>query len=154
MRTSILLLAVLATGGLGHGQALTSPAGSEWSHVEALTAGTYIHVLAKRHNLKCSVKKVDEDGLVCLKGSAEVSLPRVEILQVQIISRGKSAALAAGIGVGAGFAVDVALSKGVFDGGKIKGGVAVASGALGGLIVAPLGYFGGWIRHTVYTAAP
>jgi hypothetical protein len=83
-----------------------------------------------------------------------VSLPRVEILQVQIISRGKSAALAAGIGVGAGFAVDVALSKGVFDGGKIKGGVAVASGALGGLIVAPLGYFGGWIRHTVYTAAP
>jgi hypothetical protein len=154
MRTPIFSLILLAVGVSCHGQAPTVPAGSEWSHVEALSAGTSIHVSATHQALNCRVKHADDASLVCLKGSTEVNLPRAEVLRVQIVSRGKSAALAAGIGVGAGFAVDAAISKGVLDGGKIKGGVAVASGAVGGLILAPFGYFGGWVRHTIYTATP
>ncbi len=136
------------------GQSTPSPsAGPSWGRVQALSAGTSLHVQA-RSKLNCRLQSVDADSLVCRKGSRTVILPRTEIVKIQVVKRGVSTVLAAGIGAGAGFAIDEGLSVPIFKGGHVKGSVAVAATGIGAAVLAPIGYFGGWIRETVYVAAP
>jgi hypothetical protein len=156
MRNLLAAITFLGFGLSAVGQSNSAPpAGSDWSHVQAITPGTKIQLLAKSGKSDCRLQGVDSDGLTCSTGTGRSAVfARPDIWKIEIVHRGRSAALAGGIGVGLGFGIDVALSKGVFQGGKVKGNVAVASGAAGGLVLAPLGYFGGWIRETVYTAPP
>lgn len=147
-----MVLVVLGCGSSLIGQSTSTPsAGPAWGRVQALSAGTSLHVQA-RSTLNCRLQSADADSLVCKKGSQTVILPRGEIVKIQIVRRGVSAVLAAGIGAGAGFAIDEGLSAPIFKGGHVKGSVAVAATAVGAAVLAPVGYFGGWIRETTYVA--
>ncbi len=154
MRILSIAIVVLGCGSTLLGQSTTTPsAGPAWGRVQALSTGTSLHVQA-RSKLNCRLQSVDVDSLTCRKGSRTVIFPRAEIVKIQVVKRGVSAVLGAGIGAGAGFAIDEGLSVPIFKGGHVKGSVAVAATGIGAAVLAPAGYFGGWIRETVYTAAP
>jgi len=136
-----------------HGQSTAAPQRG-WSAVQALTPGTKIHVVAKAGAMDCVLDRVDSDALVCRRGheKTETAFSLAEIKKIQIMQRGTSAVLAGGIGAGVGIGTAMAVSKGIGFGGGMKASVAVASVGLGAVVFAPIGYFSGMIRHTVYNA--
>lgn len=148
-----LLAAVLASPLLVAAQqpaAQHAPEGSSWQHVQALPVGTTLHIKARGHNLSCSLKSVDADSLTCTR-SKDVTLPRADILSIQVPHRARSTAIGAGIGAGIGLGVGAAISS------SLSFGPTKAKGAgVGAAIFTPVGLAIGaatdFTRSTVYQA--
>ncbi len=130
----------------------TSPAGSNWQHVQALPFGTKIYVTTQVRvsALECTLTAVDADSLACTHGRSTV-FQRSEIKAVKLPHRGRSTAILGGVGAGLGIAVvkGVASAWGFRN---AKGPVYAGGAGIGAVLFGPLGYLSDVSRSTVYTA--
>ena len=124
---------------------------SNWQRVQALAPGTGVLLKTTRRQLKCKIQAVDAESITCAPGG-NAMFQRTEVTSVKISHRGRSAAIAAGIGAGA---VSILGAAGTdrctsFCVGPSRGEIALA-GALGGAIIgAPIGYFADFGKSTIY----
>jgi hypothetical protein len=142
-------------------QPASPPAGSNWQHVQALPVGASINVKARKSHPGCKLKSVDADSLTCTHGK-DLVFQRTDILSVKIPRRGRSTLIAAGIGIGVGAIAGAASGSSCTSAQKnsflgcfsivSRGDLALAGGAVGGVIGSPIGYFTDFAKSTVYTA--
>ena len=131
-------------------QPVQPPAGSNWSHVEALPAGTNIYVTTRSGTMKCSLAAVDADSLTCTHGKSTV-FERSKVMAVKLPHRGLSTAILGEAGAGLG----VAVVKGVASSWKLsgaKGSIYAGGAGIGAVVFGPIGYFTDFARSTVYRA--
>ena len=128
--------------------AQAAPEGSNWQHIQALPAGTTVHVKARTASASCALKAVDADSLTCMRGK-DITFQRTEIRSIRISRRTRSTLVGTAIGVGVGVAVGAALSQSLWT--KKSKGIPV-----GVAIFTPIGLAIGaatdFTRETVYRA--
>lgn len=135
---------------------------SDWQLVQALPAGTSIHVNAGRRHQSCRVQKVDAESLTCAEGGSPV-YSRAEITSIKLTHRGRSTLVAALAGGGIGAAVAAGLLAhdphcqpsqfGCLNGLVGTGPVVGAFSAVGAVVGAPIGYLTDFTGSTVYKAS-
>lgn len=155
MRLALPLLLLFSSSGFAQQTPPSAPAGSNWSHVQALPPNTYLHVNAHKRHAICFLTAVREDGLSCSKdtgvGHKELSFTRDEIATIKLARRGRSAVLGATILGGAG-----AIAGGI-QGTRsnyfaVKGAWAMIYTFSGAFAGAPIGYLTDFSASTVYRA--
>lgn len=127
--------------------------GSNWQRVQALPSGTSVRLKTVKRQLNCKIKAVDAESITCLPGGSAM-FQRTEVTSVKISRRGRSSAIAAGVGGGAGLILGAAGTDrcSSFCVGPTRGEATLA-GALGGAIIgAPIGYFANFGGSTIYKA--
>jgi hypothetical protein len=142
-------------------QPASPPAGSNWQHVQALPIGASLQVQARKSHANCTLKSVDADSLTCTH-KKDLVFQRTDILSVKIPHRGRSTLIAAGIGIGALAIAGAASGSSCTAAQKnsflgcfnlfSRGDLALAGGAVGGVIGSPIGYFTDFAKSTVYQA--
>jgi hypothetical protein len=152
----IALPLVIATTLVASGQQPAAPpAGSNWEHVRALPANTYVHVNARTRHAICYLAAVDADSLSCSKdtgvGHTQLSFQRGEITSIKLARRGRSAVLGGAILGGAG-AVAGAVQATQSHYFAVKGAWAMIFGFSGAFAGAPIGYLTDFSASTVYRA--
>jgi hypothetical protein len=131
------------------------PAGSNWQHVMALPINTDVHVAARKSHTLCTLKRVDDDSLICERdtgvGSKELTFKRDEIKTIKLARRGRSAVIGAGIGVGVGATAGAIYARGnhYF---AVRGAFAMIYALAGAFAGAPTGYLTDFTASTVYRA--
>ena len=148
MRPSNLVLsAALVLCAPVHAQ--TVPEGSNWQRVQALPAGTTVHVKANNTSTSCTLKAVDADSLTCTRVK-DLTFQRAEIRSIRISHRVRSTLIGAGVGAGVGVVVGIGVNASLGGFGTRK---TRAAGA-GAAIFTPLGLIIGastdFSRDTVY----
>jgi len=137
-------------------QSATIAAG--WAAVEAMNAGTNVHVIGKSHSTVCKVAKVDDSSLTCMGvGAAQGEVfQKADIKRIKLPRHGASTltGMAIGIGVGAGVGAGIGAGQGNGTIGITKGqatGIFVAIGAIVfGLIGAAVGALTDFMGTTIY----
>jgi hypothetical protein len=120
--------------------------GSNWSRVQALPAGTTLHLNGKPHT-KCVFVGADADSITCSKSgkTKSVTYPRAGITSIKLNHQGRSALVGLGIGAGAGaiigFAEGTHNQDGFFGPNFLRGALTAVGGALGAVVGTPIGYF-------------
>ena len=131
------------------------PAGSNWEHVQALPANTYVHVNARSRHAVCYLSAVDAESLSCSKdtgvGHKQISFQREEITSIKLARRGRSAVLGGAILAGAG-AVAGAVQSTQSHYFAVKGAWAMIYAFSGAFAGAPIGYLTDFSASTVYRA--
>jgi hypothetical protein len=161
MRNFVFAIALLSTLSSAAQQPTQPRAGSNWQHVQVLPVGASISVKSRTSHQNCILKSVDADTLTCTHGK-DIVFQRPDIRSITIPRRGRSTLIATGIGIGAGAILGAATANpctaaemhqflGCFLS-TSRGDMALAVGAVGGVIAAPIGYFTNFARSTVYKA--
>jgi hypothetical protein len=124
-------------------QPTPAPAGSNWSRIQALPAGTSLHLNGKPHTT-CIFASATDDSITCTKDHKPINYPRASITTIKLAHRGRSALVGLGIGAGTGTIIGFAGTAGDKD--KIAGNAARAAvtaigAVLGGVIGTTVGYF-------------
>ena len=141
----ILPLALLGSAVVSS-TAQTPRARSTWQSVQALPAGTKIHVNTHSVHMVCDLKSVEGDGLTCNNGR-DLVFQRPEVKSIKLVARDRSLPIGAAIGAGFGVGVGVAACHK-----KGYGGVCATIGIPVGAIGALVGYFTDFTASTVYKA--
>ncbi len=157
MKNMVVALALCALASLSAppaGLAQNQPAGSNWDRVQALPVGTALYVTSQKSTHHCTLQSVTADTLSCTQKKPG-TYPRADIQTIKLTRKGASTAVAAGIGIGVGAgvgaAVDAGLSNTLLGGKKAKS--ALIGAALGGILIAPIGFATDFMRGpTVYRA--
>lgn len=157
MRNFLVVTVLLLTGSSAQGQQHSQAPlpGSNWERVRALPANSMVYVDASSHHGRCSLEAVDAESLTCTSGKKDSVVQRADIKSIKLSHRGRSTALAAGVGAGIGAILGAAGTSSGNGGGfiVINRGAVAAVGAVGGaLIGAPIGYFTDLNRSTIYRA--
>jgi hypothetical protein len=128
------------------------PAGSNWQHVQALPAGTSIHVNTKTGKQLCNLKSATDDTLTCTHGK-DLVFQRSEIKSIKLTKHSRSSATGAAIGGGAGIAiVEAAWNNHWSFNGINRGSVAAFAGVPLAVAGGFVGYFTDFTASTVYKA--
>jgi hypothetical protein len=135
--------------------AAAQQANSGWSAVEALNAGTTVHVIGRSHSTVCKVAKVDDASLTCMSvgPNAGQAFQKADIKKIKIPHHGRSTltGLALGGGAGAGIGAGVGTSLGTTGNGIVTTGeFAGAGAAFFGLIGALIGGLTDFTATTIY----
>ena len=153
---SISLPVLIAANLAASAQQPTPPsAGSDWAHVQALPAQTYVHINARTRHAICYLTAVEADSLSCRKdtgvGHKELSFQRSEITSIKLARRGRSAILGAAILGGAGAIVGgVQATRSNYY--AVKGAWSMIYGFSGIFAGAPIGYLTDFSASTIYRA--
>jgi hypothetical protein len=142
MPTRVVALLLLAASSLAAQSA-------DWAVVKSLIPGTQVRLEAP-HRLSGQIRSVSDDALVLRSGGREETVPRTQVVRLDVKKRGhhkRNALIGAlvGAGVGAGIAAKSASCSG-FDciGSRaVEVGAPVGLGALGAVIGAVIPS-GGW----------
>lgn len=136
-------------------QATTSPMG--WAAVEAMNAGTTVHVVGRSHSVTCKVGKVDDSSLTCMGAGANQGevFQKADIRKIKLPRRSASTlvGLAIGAGAGAGIGAGVGVSQGTSNSNSsfVKTSWVAGVGAVVfGLIGALVGSLTDFMASTVY----
>jgi hypothetical protein len=125
-------------------QPTPAPAGSNWSRIQALPAGTSLHLNGKPHTT-CTFASADNDSITCTKDHKPVTYPRAGITTIKLAHRGRSTLVGLGIGAGAGAIVGFAAGTGgnntFFGPNFLRGAVTAVGAVIGSVIGTPIGYF-------------
>ncbi len=111
---TLILLLVLALPGLAQ-----QPAGSDWTKVQAIPAGTLIRVAAHRAPLTCLFTTADTDSLTCTRTTTlfffpitrRLVFPKPEVASIKLSRQFLSALSGAGIGAGAGAGIGAGIES-------------------------------------------
>ena len=133
----------------------TAPA-KGWAAVEALNAGTDVHVIGRSHSTVCKVAKVDDSSLTCMGVGAKGGevFQKADIKKVKLPRR--SASTLAGLGIGAGLGAGIGAGVGVSQGTSNTSGFVKTSWVAGvgavvfGLIGALIGGGTDFLASTIY----
>jgi hypothetical protein len=132
--------------------AAQSPEGSNWQHVQALPAGTSLHIDARSGNITCKLKSVTGDSITCTHAK-ETTIQRSEIKTIKLAHRGRSAAAGTAIGAATGVvAVEAAWNNNWRWNAVNRGSVAAYAGVPLAGVGAVVGYFTDFTRSTIYRA--
>jgi hypothetical protein len=121
------------------------PAGSNWSRIQTLPAGTSLHINGKPHTT-CTFAHADDDSITCTKSNKPVTYPRAGITSIKLAHRTRSTLVGLGIGAGTGaligFAAGTRGGNDTFFGPNfLRGAVTAVGAAFGGVVGTPIGYF-------------
>jgi hypothetical protein len=111
---SVLVVAIVSAAATARAQ---PPAGSDWSRVEAIQAGTMVRISSQRRPTICSFVKADADSLTCMKKQTVFFVPvtrrlfynRQEVTLIKLSRQFLSGLAGAGIGAGAGAGIGAGL---------------------------------------------
>lgn len=118
MRARRLALALLGASVCVPRAGLAQQAGTDWSRVQALVAGTRIVVTPKRGGrTACEVVEVEPAQLTCLGprrffGRRQATFARDEVQLVRLTRKALSAVAGGALGAGAGIGIGVAVDQG------------------------------------------
>ena len=109
MHRPLLALTLIFATTLSASAQTAQPPAAGWARVQALAAGTEVHVFAGHHQGGiCEVKSVDADSLRC--SDARV-IPRGDIRSIKLPHRAASAVVAGALGLVAGNVIGLEASK-------------------------------------------
>ena len=134
----------------------TPPVGSNWTRVQALPAGTALHLNGQPHT-SCSFLRADADSVTCGRPSHERTYSRVGIRSVKLAHRTRSTL--AGLGIGAGTGAIIGFAVGTkkddfFGNNAFRGGISGVFAAIGGVAGAPVGYVTDFAAGSAIYLAP
>jgi hypothetical protein len=146
--TSALLTAITAQ--------TQTPAGSDWSKVQAIPLDTAIRVSASGKTTVCRLTFVDQDLLRCVETQTLFFFPirndhefqRTEVRSVKLSRQGLSTLAGAAIGAGAGAGIGAAIDAQAKDQAEEGHLLTVLFALFGGLFGSGIG------KHTDFTAGP
>jgi hypothetical protein len=154
MRFSLVLCGLISLTPLAMAQTAPPPSGSSWARVQALPAGTPVHMSTAHSGGLCHIRSVDAETLTCAHGSKDTVIPRAEIKSITLTRRTASTLGMAGVGVGLS-AIAVSVTSSAVDyHGSAKGAVWAGAAGLGVVIFAPIGYFSDIFRGPIIYTAP
>jgi len=137
----------------------SNPPTSGWTAVEAIKAGTIVHVFGTSHSTVCNLAKVDDSSLTCTGvGTSQGEVfQKADIKKIKLPHRGRSTLVGLAIGAGVGAGVGAGIGSGQGNGGSIgisKGQfteILVGIGAVAfGLIGALVGALTDFMASTIY----
>lgn len=127
-----------------------APAGSNWDHLKAITAGTKLHVTADKGGRTCKLVSVDDASLLCGKHTFARSEVKTVKLTRYAVSYLGGAGIGAAVGAGVGLGATAGQSSNSFDivsRGEVVSTSALAGGLIGAIVTGPADLFKG---PTVY----
>lgn len=109
MKTLCVVLLLCGAAASSCAQAVAP--GSGWERLKALPAHTRMHVDGDKAKRKCRLEAVDDEQLVCSKGSTQFVFPRGEVKSVKLVRVTRSTLVGLGIGLGAGLGVGAIIGE-------------------------------------------
>ena len=154
-------LLLSAFGSMSHAQGSlpslsTPPVGSDWAKVQALPAGTALHLNGNPHT-SCLFLRADADSVICGRQSHERTCPRAGIRSIKLAHRTRSTLVGLGIGAGTGAIIGFAVGTrkdNFFGNNAFRGGISGVFAAIGGVAGAPIGYLTDFTAGSTIYKAP